>query len=132
MREQDTRKLSKHTASAIKKLSTPNGRGESWTAPAARVRLRCCARSIRQIDRSVLGSPRVVRRSDRYGDISTSGCRSIPRPTAHQQSRVEVWRVQVQRSMRLSLSKSGSWWTSVAQARGNEICQVFWACITGI
>jgi len=43
MREQDARKLSKYTASAMKKLSTPFGRGESWAVPAARAKLRCYA-----------------------------------------------------------------------------------------
>ena len=63
------------------------------------------SRSVRKIDRSVLGSPRVVLGSDRYGDVSTSGCQSIPLPIAHPQSRVGVCRVQVQRSMRHYVSR---------------------------
>src|SRR5215469_16894676 len=45
-------------------------------------------RSVRKIDRSVLRT-RVVLQSGRYGDVSISGCRSIPRSIFHQQSRLE-------------------------------------------
>jgi hypothetical protein len=36
-------------------------------------------RSVRKIDRSVLGGPKVLRASDRSCDVSMFGCRSIPR-----------------------------------------------------
>jgi hypothetical protein len=44
--------------------------------------------------------------SNRYGDISISGCRSIPGPIVHQQSRLECSEFQAQRSMRHHVSRS--------------------------